>query len=136
MDASTMRQIELDDALRYAKRREAEDRALGLIPDASPSTHTHAPKRGVKRSGHLGSFARRERTATVGVAAFSDDPAHIARLAARDVTPSVLVMRKGWAPEVREISRKRVERGRRVTTLAPATLPETARFATGHDFTS
>ena len=74
------------------------------------------------------------RTRVVGGAAPSDNPEHIARLAAGDVNPTARVIRNG-VDTIVPASNFHADRKRRTTrvTIAP-TVTDTARFSTGHDF--
>ena len=126
--------IELADAIRYIERRRAEDVKLG-IPD-KPKAHlpyahryTHRFRAGEPRTivhgvatvdGYMPTPAQVEDIAagrcvdTVRVRSNADDPGTIHTV--RDFR------RNGSSPQVRQVSQ--------------ATQADTARFNTGHDFTS
>lgn len=127
--ASRMSAIELEDALRFIARRKHEDAILGC-PDSSP--------RAVPRA----KGGRRERLTPYGVAAFSRDPEHIERLANGDVQTSAMIYSRSDPMQPHRIVHTRrsdgriAKRTRNERTVTAAVQTDTARFSTGHDFTS
>jgi hypothetical protein len=97
-------------------------RGIGMIP--ASDTRRKTPR-------------REPRVTTRGVAAFSTDPEHIARLAAGDVNPTVRVIRADGSDTIVPASHFHAERSHKTTrTVQAAKIADTARFDTHHDFTS
>lgn len=123
----------------YAKRMDrimAEDAMRRLLRDGIGTTESRSEYDPAMRGIGVVRAPRRyrntvpaPRTRVVGVAAFSADSEHIARLAACDVDPTVAITRNGVITIVDVTRRGHTSRKRGATrVVAPAVVIDTARI--------
>lgn len=134
---SRMRERLIADHARFMSRQEREDALLRPTDDSRaslPSYHGETPLlRGIgmipQSDTRRKTPRRAPRTRVVGVAAFSTDPEHIARLASGDVNPTMLVTRDGISTVVEVTRRGTASRKNRTVVVPAAPTVDTARFA-------